>query len=126
MRAYNKNWMGLMAAICMISSIFAADGVWTNTAGGNWSDAANWKDGVVAEGVDAMAYFTNAPIAHRTVMLPEGGVTLGGLLHDRCGTTYQIRLRGGPLLFDGSDPEIFSERIFTLFYTDIQGTNGLV
>ena len=34
--------------IFVCSDMFAADGIWTNTVSGNWSNAGNWQDGTVA------------------------------------------------------------------------------
>ena len=36
----------LFVSVC--SGAYAADGIWTNTVSGNWSDTANWTNGVVA------------------------------------------------------------------------------
>jgi len=52
----------LIAAALVAAGLFpaaatAADGNWSNVNGGNWSDAANWTGGVVADGVGSTATF---------------------------------------------------------------------
>ena len=59
---------------------WGADGVWTKEAGGNWSAAANWAGGVMANGAGATAWLTNNITANRTVTLDTTARTLG-LLH---------------------------------------------
>ncbi|MFZ9874164.1 MAG: hypothetical protein ACO3E8_02220, partial [Candidatus Methylacidiphilales bacterium] len=53
---------GLCAALfvgCPGSRLFAADGTWTNTAGGTlaWTNVTNWSGGIAAGGTDAIANF---------------------------------------------------------------------
>jgi fibronectin-binding autotransporter adhesin len=47
----------------------AADGIWSADSAGNWSDTTKWTGGVVADGADSTAYFTNDITAIRTVTL---------------------------------------------------------
>src|SRR5438552_19177857 len=58
----------------------AADVVWTNTAGGNWSAPTNWNAGLVP-GPDDNVFITNA--GNYTVSLDVGAtvtnLTLGGV-----------------------------------------------
>ena len=61
----------------------AADGEWAVNADGDWSDTANWKDGVVAEGVGATADFSKVNISpnsvNRKISLDQSGVVVGHL-----------------------------------------------
>ncbi len=55
------------------------DGTWIADADGNWSDAGNWEDGVVADGTSATADFATLNIsAPRTVTL-DASRTIGNL-----------------------------------------------
>ncbi len=52
--------MIIAVCFCASSAVFAADGSWTATASGNWSDGGNWDGGTVAGGSGSTAYLTNA------------------------------------------------------------------
>ncbi len=58
--------MGCLTTL-VAAGAFAADGIWTNNRSGNWSDAVNWKNGIVANEADYTAFFTNDINAVRTV-----------------------------------------------------------
>ena len=70
-------WSGVALAACAAGPALAADGVWTNTAGGDWADGANWLDGVVAEGAGYSAAFTVAVPSEAVVALPAGAGAIG-------------------------------------------------
>ena len=71
-------WTAGLWCICVpFSSARAADGVWIGTSDGNWSDTANWRDGVYASGAGSTAYFTNG--AAVTVTQDLGSLTLGNI-----------------------------------------------
>jgi autotransporter-associated beta strand protein len=59
----------------------AGDGIWASDSDGNWSDISKWASGVVADGPDSTAYFTNDVTAVRTVTLDSartnGNLVLG-------------------------------------------------
>src|SRR5262245_6210766 len=54
---------GLLAGVALIllaaGVTRAADGIWISTADGSWNNPANWAGGVIADGSDSTAYFTN-------------------------------------------------------------------
>ena len=74
-----------------ISSLYSSgpnpayvSGVWTNNASGNWSTSANWKGGIIPNGVGRMADFSTIDItADRTVTLDSvrtnGGLRFGDM-----------------------------------------------
>jgi fibronectin-binding autotransporter adhesin len=52
----------------------ATDGVWISDADGSWNNPANWAGGVIADGTDGIAYFTNNLTAIRTITVDAGRV----------------------------------------------------
>src|SRR5687767_3367932 len=64
----------------LVSRIFAADIVWVNTAGGNWSDPVNWSPQLVP-GASNRAYITNDGTYTVTVDIPAtvGALIVGGV-----------------------------------------------
>ena len=69
----------LFAALCVPMPMWAADVVWTNSSGGNWSSAANWSSGTVP-GPSDNALITS--VGNYTVTLDVdasvASLTLGG------------------------------------------------
>jgi len=61
MKTNAKGWLVAAAAACVACFAQGGSGSWNVQAGGRWSDAANWLDGLVAGGTGATAFFTNAP-----------------------------------------------------------------
>ncbi|MDD2597749.1 MAG: hypothetical protein PHO37_00785 [Kiritimatiellae bacterium] len=59
------------------TTVFAADGVWSNTAGGTWSVSSNWEAGMIADGVGSSATFNGSVSAPVVV---NAGFTLGMLI----------------------------------------------
>lgn len=61
------------------ASVPSGNGTWTADADGNWSDAANWSNGAVADGAGSTADFSTLDItADRTVTL-DSSRTIGAL-----------------------------------------------
>lgn len=57
-----------------------SDGEWTGTAlAADWLNAANWRDGIRAGGIGAVARITNAVAAAQTLSLQGSLVTVGSL-----------------------------------------------
>jgi fibronectin-binding autotransporter adhesin len=71
----------MLALIALPSPLFAASGVWTNTAsGGLWSATANWTNGIVADASGFTADFNSINIAtDPTVVHLDSARTLGNL-----------------------------------------------
>src|SRR5262245_61505615 len=68
----NRCAVSLLSACALLFSgtkSVAADGVWSTDSSGNWSDTTKWAGGVVADGADSTAYFTNDITTIRTVTL---------------------------------------------------------
>ncbi len=85
-----------VAAVLAVGTASAADGTWSNTSGGNWSDTANWTGGNIASGASASAYFTNG--TGITVFQDVGSLTLGNLFFANASTLVTnnaIALNGG-------------------------------
>lgn len=83
-----------VCALCLLGAApaWAASGTWTNSAtDGNWSGAANWITGTVADGADNRATFSST--ATRTVTL-DTARTIGNLTFN----TSSYNLIGGNTL----------------------------
>ncbi len=90
--------MTMAVCLCASTAIFAADGSWINTAGGDWEVAGNWASNIIADGADSTANFTqNGDISvdsYRTV----------GVFRTDC--TQSFRVNDGPLVLDATTPVI--------------------
>lgn len=72
---------GLVLGIILLShtNVHAQSGTWTNTIAGNWIDAANWQDGIVANGAgNTAAFVANLP-ADRVITIGASPRTIGHL-----------------------------------------------
>lgn len=102
----------------------AADGQWTALANGKWSDPANWLQGTVADGVNAVATF-GAPITANTMVTLDTERTVGVL---NLQGAKQWNIAGRPLMLavNGTGiPEINSRGSdFHLMSTSLTGTRG--
>ncbi|MDD2600754.1 MAG: autotransporter-associated beta strand repeat-containing protein [Kiritimatiellae bacterium] len=78
-----KNMFYVLCSVTFAVSSFAADGQWSSISNGDWSNAANWSGGVVAEGSTHTATFNAAGTSAVTVnndlaALALGNIVLGG------------------------------------------------
>jgi fibronectin-binding autotransporter adhesin len=69
---------GLLAVGWTAAAGYAASGTWAVNSDGIWSDATNWSGGIIADGVDSTAGFTNNITGPRTVSL-DSDRTIGNL-----------------------------------------------
>jgi autotransporter-associated beta strand protein len=71
----------VLVATVVACAAHAADGTWHGAAGTtNWSDAANWEDGSVADGTDATARFDALDLTEDARVRLDAPVTLGHLV----------------------------------------------
>lgn len=98
------------AAVAAVLPVLAENGTWTNLGQGTWLDAANWMDGVVAQGADAVATVAAGCEAaakdERFLTVPAEGVTVGQLVYPGATPDRELRVFGGPLTLAGADPRI--------------------
>lgn len=83
---------------CAANALYAANGSWTATTGGNWSEPLNWNAAAVADGSGSTAWFTNAAPAALTVTNDAAralfGITLGGNGFTLTGNTLTLDSAG--------------------------------
>jgi autotransporter-associated beta strand protein len=60
--------------------LHAADGTWTNTAGGLWSNVTNWNNEVVASGMDFTANFSTLNLTNTISVNVDSPTSIGTLL----------------------------------------------
>jgi hypothetical protein len=84
-------WMGLMAAVLMmVSAAQAAEGTWTNAAGGTWGTAGNWKDGVIPDNGHANLTLTGVTY---TVAYDAAGPAISNLIvRNKAGSQTTLNL----------------------------------
>jgi autotransporter-associated beta strand protein len=62
----------------------------------SWQTAANWSSSAIADGTDAVATFTNAPVANVAGVALNGNITLGELIFaNSTGSASDLSLVGG-------------------------------
>ena len=78
-------------------TVSGANGVWTNTLGGDWGTPANWSGGIIATNVDGVADFSTLALdgnAPPTVTI-NGVRTIGHLIFGDTGATTNWTLSTG-------------------------------
>ncbi|MEY2429754.1 MAG: hypothetical protein QOJ40_2639 [Verrucomicrobiota bacterium] len=128
-----KKMMAAAGAITMIAtpcSMKAQSGSWNVDADGNWSDAPNWFNGIIANGAGNTANFSDSPItAERTVTL-DTSRTIGTMNIGETNLSYYYRnfvSSGASVLTmdnSGSMPSLISSG-YRQFYIPLAGGNGL-
>ena len=117
----------IMAALISTtaSPAFAASGIWTADASGNWSDTTKWSGGTVADASTFTADFSTINIAaDRTVTL-DSPRTISGLKFGDPTPDFNWTLSGGSTLTLGASPNINVVNQSTTISTVIAGTAGL-
>lgn len=116
----------ICGAVLTSSALQAGDGQWSALSNGKWSDPANWLQGGVADGVNAVATFS-APITANTMVTLDKERTVGVL---NLQGSKQWNLSGRPLMLavNGTGtPEINSRGSdFHLITVSLAGTRGFV
>jgi fibronectin-binding autotransporter adhesin len=69
-----------LMAIGITSLLQAADGTWTNTAGGLWNNVTNWNNEVVAGGMDFTADFSTLNLLTTISVNVDAPTSIGTLL----------------------------------------------
>jgi len=114
------------AMLCASSAAFAADGTWTGTAAGNWSDPLSWNSGVVADDAGFTALFTS-DIPAATVVTLDTARTIGNLTfsdNGANGSAWTISGANALTLAGGTTSTIETITSATIS-TVIAGTNSL-
>ena len=131
----NLSRIALASAIVLIiiatpASIMAQSGSWNVDADGNWSDSANWLDGIIANETGNTADFSVTPItAERTVTL-DTSRAIGTINIGEANLSYYyqnfVSSGGSVLTMDngGSTPVLISSG-YRQFHIPLAGANGL-
>src|SRR5689334_16803203 len=70
----------LVAAGLLPAVAAAADGIWNNVNGGNWSDAASWAGNVIADGAGSTATFATPNLTQLTTVTLDTNRTIGNVV----------------------------------------------
>ncbi len=71
----------LLAALALSTiSAFGDSGIWSNPAGGSWANSADWSGGVIADGTDSTADFSQLDLTADAVLTLDGARTIGNLI----------------------------------------------
>ena len=120
-----------------IGALFAASGlivqaqtayIWTNTAGGSWTNSANWTNGIIATNSNNTADFSELTLTAAPAVTLDGAQTIGNLIFGDQGNSYGWTVNtgsGGPLTLAGTTPTITVNNQTTILGTVLAGTNGL-
>jgi autotransporter-associated beta strand protein len=111
------------------SFVTMASATWTNLAlTGSWPAAANWSNGIVANGVGATADFSTLTLAGNTVLTLDSTPVVGSLLFGDQGNAFGWTLNagsGGPLTVAGTNCTINVSNQTTTIAVALAGTNIL-
>ena len=136
--ASRSGWQVFFSAFVSVLTLSGAnwaypdDGAWIATTTGNWSDSANWQDGLVAGGAGFTATFAvDMPAAGITVAV-DASQTIGNLTFGDLdpSTGGEWTLSGtGPLTLAGTTPTITVDPLASgataVLSTVVAGTQGL-
>lgn len=118
----------LAPVMCALSASLAhaADGTWTSTTGGNWTDTAKWNTGTIADGTGSTANFTSNITAATTVSLNGTNRTIGNLVfsdNGAAGSAWSVT--GNTLTLAGGTPTITTTTDATISSL-VTGSAGLI
>jgi len=121
--------LAIVAVAAMAGSAYSqTNGTWTTNGAGNWTDTPNWLDGVVADGVGAVADFSTLDIAADHVVTLDAPVTLGTLKVGDLTTLSNSWTFAGtnPLTLDNgaSQPVLDIPNRFPVISAPLAGNNG--
>lgn len=69
-----------LGLISVSASVHAADGSWTNPAGGLWSDSGNWNGAAIADGGGSTANFNTLDLTADNTIQLDSARTIGNLI----------------------------------------------
>ena len=72
--------MRFLRVITVLTGLVTTNGSWSVNASGLWGTTNNWQNGVVAQGTNSSAYFTNAITADITVTNAYSSLDVGNLI----------------------------------------------
>ncbi len=78
----------LAGILCSALRSGAADGTWSATNGGNWSESAKWSAGTVAAGTGSTARFTSNLGAGATITNDAAGNVIGNIIFADAKSAY--------------------------------------
>jgi autotransporter-associated beta strand protein len=106
-------------------------GVWTDLAGGSWTNAPSWSNNVVAVGPSATADFSRLSLVGAVTLTLDGSQTIGNLLFDdQSGgqNSWALDTGAGGLLTLAvtNGTPVISNNVPTAISAAIAGTQGLI
>ena len=104
--------------------------VWTQLAGGSWTNGANWLNNIKATGADNTADFSTLSLTADTTVTLDGSNTVGHLRFDDQGVnkyawTLNTGSKGPLTLAVSSGSPVISNNVAATIGAVIAGTNGL-
>src|SRR3954447_8742506 len=79
-RSYQSITLSFAAALLTASRIMAADGTWTNLAGGDYNDPANWQSSIIASGAASTANFNTLDLNGDVNVALNAPLTIGNMI----------------------------------------------
>ncbi len=118
-----RNYLYALFVFTLVGTLDAAQINWTNTAGGNWSVAANWSPNQVPSSTDQVT-ITNP--GNYTINL-DVGATVGGLTLGGASGNQSVLINGLNLylVFNGSS-KVGANGLISMFAGSSGGTGNLV
>ena len=113
-----------------LSASILSTAVWTQTAGGSWTNGANWLNNIKGTGADNIADFSTLSLNANTTVTLDGSNTVGHLRFDdqsanKYGWTVNTGSKGPLTLAVSSGSPVISNNVATTIGAVIAGTNGL-
>ncbi|MGH7952025.1 MAG: beta strand repeat-containing protein [Limisphaerales bacterium] len=122
--------MAMTLLLVATASALAQSGTWTNLingdASGTWSVAANWNNGVIADGADNMADFSTLDITTNSTVTLDTDRTIGNLIFGDIVPDANWILTGGTLTLQTSSgvPTLTANNGTNIIASTLAGTMG--
>ena len=124
----------LLTLACLLAGpiAWAQSGIWTNVVSGNasgtWSVAANWANGVVANGTDSTADFSQVGFTTASTNTLDSARTIGNLIFGNAsgglGTNWILTGNTLTLATSSGAPAITADNGTNVISTVLAGTQG--